>query len=112
MAERSSEIRFTVHLDEHQVPEHIEWRAQDGDAESSCKATMISLWDEREQNTLRIDLWTKEMKLDEMKAFFHQNLLTMADTFERATGEKEMAGHMRAFGKYFGEEMLGVGKEE
>jgi hypothetical protein len=27
------------------------------------------------------------MTVDEMKQFFHQSLLTMADTFEKATGE-------------------------
>lgn len=57
---------------------------------------------------LRIDLWTKQMTTDEMKAFFHQNILTMADTFERATGEGRMAAQMRDFGKYFAEHMLNV----
>lgn len=105
---RTSEIRFTVSLDENQVPERIEWQAEDGAVKSTCKSALISVWDEQEQNALRIDLWTKEMTTDEMKSFFHRQLLTMADTFERATGEKDMAKHMRAFGHYFGEEMLGI----
>lgn len=108
MAGRKSEIRFTIHLDENQVPERIEWQAEDGDARSDCKAALISLWDANENNTLRIDLWTKEMTTDEMKAFFHQNLLTLSDTFERATGEGKMAAQMRDFGAYFAEHMLNV----
>lgn len=106
MPPKRSEIRFTVQLDENHVPERIEWEAEDGGARSTCKATLISLWDEREQNTLRIDLWTKEMTVDDMKAFFHQNIMTMADTFERATGEGKMAAQMRDFGGYFAEHML------
>lgn len=103
---KTSQIRFTVSLDENQVPERIEWEADDANAKSECKSTLISLWDAKEQNTLRIDLWTKEMTTDEMKAFFHQNIMTMADTFERATGEGKMAAQMRDFGAYFAEHML------
>ena len=73
---------------------------------------LLALWDEREQNTLRIDLWTKTMSVEDMKRFFHQNILTMADTFERATGEGRMAAQMRDFGAYFAEHMLGVKPEK
>jgi gliding motility-associated protein GldC len=111
MASKTSQIRFDVTLDEHLVPERIEWEADDQPGRNSARSALISLWDERERNSMRIDLWTKEMTTDEMKAFFHQNLLTLADTFERATGEKEMAGHMRAFGRYFGEKMCGIDPE-
>ncbi|MFZ1687234.1 MAG: gliding motility protein GldC [Flavobacteriales bacterium] len=104
----TSQIRFTITLDENKVPERIEWEADDASAKSECKSTLISLWDAKEQNTLRIDLWTKAMTTDEMKSFFHQNILTMADTFERATGEGKMAAQMRDFGGYFAEHMLGV----
>lgn len=103
---RASEIRLTVQLDENNVPERIGWEAEDGGAKSASKAVLLSLWDEQEKNTLRIDLWTKEMTVEEMKAFFHQNILTMADTFERATGEGKMAAQMRDFAAYFAEHML------
>ena len=105
---KTSQIRFTVSLDENHVPERIEWEADDANAKSECKSTLISLWDAKENNTLRIDLWTKQMTTDEMKAFFHQNIMTMADTFERATGEGKMAAQMRDFGAYFAEHMLNV----
>jgi gliding motility-associated protein GldC len=103
---RTSEIRLSVQLDENNVPERIGWEAEDGGMKSASKAVLLSLWDEQEKNTLRIDLWTKEMTVEEMKAFFHQNILTMADTFERATGEGKMAAQMRDFAAYFAEHML------
>jgi len=103
---KTSEIRLSVHLDANNVPERIDWEAEDTATKSTSKAVLLSLWDEKEKNTLRIDLWTKEMTVEEMKAFFHQNILTLADTFERATGEGKMAEQMRDFGAYFAEHML------
>ena len=73
---------------------------------------MISLWDAHEKNTLRIDLWTTEMMVDEMKQFYHQNLLSMADTLERATGEVEAAKAMRNFAQEFGERLKLVMKNK
>lgn len=109
---KSSEIKFAVHLDENMVPEKIDWSAEDGGVQSACKSVLIALWDEKEKNTLRIDLWDKEMTVDEMKHFFHQNLMTMADTFERATGEKEMSQDMRDFSIYFADKMGLIDKSE
>jgi gliding motility-associated protein GldC len=103
---RTSDIRLSVQLDENNVPDRIDWEAEDGGVRSSSKAVLLALWDEQEKNTMRIDLWTKEMTVDEMKAFFHQNLLTLADTFDRATGEARMAAQMRDFAAYFAEHML------
>ncbi|MBZ0206759.1 MAG: gliding motility protein GldC [Flavobacteriales bacterium] len=105
MAEKSK-IQITVQLDENKVPEHIEWEAEDGGGKGESRAVLLSLWDSAELNTMRIDLWTKEMTTDEMKAFFHQNFLTLADTFERATGEDKMAAQLRDFAAYFAKHML------
>lgn len=102
----TSEIRISLQLDENKVPERIDWTAEDTGTKSVSKAMLLSLWDDQEKNTMRIDLWTKEMTVEEMKAFFHQNILTLADTFERATGEGKMAAQMRDFGAYFAEHML------
>ncbi len=102
---KKSEIIFTVTLDENNLPEKIDWSASDQAENSISKAVMISLWDADENNTLRIDLWTKDMKIDEMKQFYHQSLLSMADTFERATGETEASEEMRSFAQHFGEKM-------
>jgi len=102
---KTSEIKFTVTLDEKNMPQKIDWSASDGGVLSTSRAIMLSVWDAEEKNTLRIDLWTKEMMVDEMKQFYHQTLLSMADTLERATGEKEAAKAMRNFAQEFGERM-------
>ncbi len=102
---KKSEIKFTVTLDEDKMPVKIDWSASDVQKESIGKAVMIGVWDGEEQNTLRIDLWTKDMMVDEMKQFYHQNLLSMAESFGRATGEKEAAAAMRSFAQEFGERM-------
>lgn len=102
---KDSEISINVKMDENQVPEKMSWKTTDGSNSGDVKAIMLSVWDESTRNTMRIDLWTKEMKVDEMKFFVHQSLLTMSDTFERATGEKEMTMAMKDFCDYFAEKM-------
>ena len=98
---KESEIKFNIKLDENQVPEKISWKAEgsEKDGSNQSKAIMLALWDQEENNTLRIDLWTKEMMVDEMKKFTCQNIITMADAFERSTGEQGIAKEIRDFGK-------------
>lgn len=106
MAAKKSEIKFFVELDDNKVPEKLSWTAEDGgiDAEDS-KAIMLSIWDHQAKETMRIDLWTKDMPVDEMKIFFHQTLVAMADTFQRATTDEKMADTMRDFCEYFAEKL-------
>jgi gliding motility-associated protein GldC len=66
---------------------------------------MLSVWDSKSKESLRIDLWTKEMPVDEMKIFFHQTLVTMSDTFYRATGDEKMTDTMKQFCDYFAEKL-------
>lgn len=102
----TSEIKFTVELDENRVPEKLMWTAQDGGIQlEEAKAMLLSIWDSNAKETLRIDLWTKDMPVDEMKIFFHQTLVAMADTFERATQDEKMSGTMRDFCDYFAEKL-------
>ena len=101
-----SEIKFLVELDENRVPENIFWTAQDGGVHlEEAKAMLLSVWDSKTKETLRIDLWTKEMPVDEMKIFFHQTLVAMADTFERATQDEKMTATMKDFCDYFAEKL-------
>lgn len=102
---KKTEIKFEIQLDENNVPERIHWAASDNGMTAEAKAMMISVWDLKESNTMRIDLWNKEMHVDEMKQMVHQTMLTMADSFERATNERAMAGAMREFCAYFAEKM-------
>ncbi len=100
-----SQITFNVGVDENHVPESLSWKASDNDESGDCKATMISIWDAKEANTLRIDLWTKDMDVEDMKLFTYQTMMTMADTFARATGEDQLADEMRFFANQMGEKM-------
>ena len=101
-----SEIKFLVELDENRVPENIFWTAQDGGVQlEEAKAMLLSVWDSKTKETLRIDLWTKEMPVDDMKIFFHQTLVAMADTFERATQDEKMTATMKDFCDYFAEKL-------
>ncbi|MCK5824405.1 MAG: gliding motility protein GldC [Ichthyobacteriaceae bacterium] len=113
MSDNKSVINLEIELDENKIPEKITWSAKDGGiVDASAKAMLLSVWDEKENETFRIDLWTKEMELDEMKKFFHQTLHSMADTLERATSEQKMADELRDFTKHFGEEIGLLKKEE
>jgi gliding motility-associated protein GldC len=107
MSDKKKEISITVELDENDVPTSIDWNATDKEGEgiANCRAMLLSMWDPEKQDTLRLDLWTKEMTIDEMKVFFHQTLITMADTFENATEEKEITEDMRDFTSYFADKM-------
>ncbi|QMU65973.1 MAG: gliding motility protein GldC [Flavobacteriaceae bacterium] len=104
--QHTSEIKFTIGLDENKIPEDIFWSAEDGGIKNSAsKAILISVWDHLRKDTLRMDLWTKDMPVDEMKQFFHQTLMSMAATFERATNDHKMSATMRDFCDYFAEKL-------
>ncbi|MCA0154310.1 gliding motility protein GldC [Winogradskyella vincentii] len=101
-----SKIELNVELDENRVPEKLNWSAQDGGIDNEeAKAIMLSVWDSNAQETLKIDLWTKDMPVDEMKLFFHQTLVTMSDTFMRATHDEKMTATMKDFCDYFAEKL-------
>jgi gliding motility-associated protein GldC len=102
----TSKIEFTVGLDENKVPEELHWNAEEGGiSNEEAKALMISVWDSKAKDTLKMDLWTKDMPVDEMKQFFHQTLVSMAGTFESATNDEKMSATMRDFCDYFAEKL-------
>ena len=106
MANSKYEIKFDIELDDNKIPEKMHWTAKDGGVvNQETKAIMLSVWDAKSKESLRIDLWTKDMPVDEMKIFFHQTLVAMTDTFQRATGDKKMAGAMTDFCDYFAEKL-------
>lgn len=102
----TSKIEFEIGLDENKVPEKIFWNAEEGGVnKDETKALMLSVWDAKKKDTLRIDLWTKDMPVDEMKQFYHQTLVSMSQSFERATNDEKMAATMRDFCEYFAEKL-------
>lgn len=99
---RKTKITIDVELDNNHVPETITWNAEDGGIEHQpTKATMISVWDEKAREALRIDLWTKDMPLDEMKIFIHQILVSLGQTYNRASGEEDVAQWMEEMAEEF-----------
>jgi gliding motility-associated protein GldC len=93
---KKSEIYFSIALDDQHVPEAISWRATDaGDEINFAKAINIALWDRSEAGTMKIDLWTKDMPVDEMKRFYIDTIGSMAESLKVATGDLEMANKMR-----------------
>ncbi len=104
--EKKSKIDIEITTNENKVPKKIIWSAEDGGVtNASAKAMILSLWDEKSENAMRIDLWNDEMSVDEMKKFFHQTLLTLADSFEKATGEKNMSEDLRDYCFHFADKM-------
>lgn len=90
---KKSEIKFTIHLDDDNVPEKIFWDADDkGDTlNSETKAIALSLWDHMQKNTLRIDLWSKDMPVDEMKRFYIDTLGGLSQSLLNSTGDEVMS---------------------
>ena len=101
---KKSEINISVTLDNDNFPEDIRWEATGSGMEGlkAAKSLMISLWDSTDPGTLRIDLWTKKMMIEEMQRFFYETFSSMAETYERATQEKETAATIRQFAEQFG----------
>lgn len=103
---KTSRISVNVGLNENNLPLAMKWSADDGGVENSqTKAMLLSLWDPAANNTMKIDLWTKDMSVEEMKQFFHQTLLTMSDTFEKATGEHNICEDLRDYCHHFADKM-------
>ena len=98
-----STITIDVMMDENQVPDSISWNATNTGAENAkkAKAMMLSFWDGAEKTALRIDLWAKDMMVDEMADFFFQTMMTMADTYGRATKYAEQVEEMKKFAHDF-----------
>ena len=98
-----STITIDVLLDPNKVPEQISWQATDSNTEMAqkAKAMCVAFWDGADKSALRIDLWTKDMMVDEMGDFYYQLLMTMADTFKRATKQDELSEEIKTFAKGF-----------
>lgn len=85
--------------------ERIAWQADDAPepGPQEAKAMILALWDAEARNSLRIDLWTKEMSVDDMNDFFFQTLLSMAETYQRATNGRTLAAEIKLFAQAFAE---------
>ena len=103
---KTSEISIKVGLNENNLPIGMKWTAEDGNmSDAPAKAMLLSLWDPEQMSAMKIDLWTKDMSVEEMKQFFHQTLLTLSETFEKATGEHAICEDLRDYCYHFAEKM-------
>lgn len=111
---KTSQIRINIGLDEQNVPVHIDWDADNSPNSGKplpAKAILMALFDRENLDTVKIDLWTKDMQVNEMDRFFFQTLRAMADTYYKATQNRDLAVDMQKFVHYFGEK-TGILKEQ
>ena len=95
---RKTQINFNIDLDKNNIPDRILWDASDKPdaAPSETKSISISLWDQNQKNTLRIDLWTKDMPVEEMKQFYIDCLGGLGQSILTSTGDEFMANETNA----------------
>ena len=112
---KTSKIDVEIGLDAENVPVRLRWQAEDNPGQTGmeeCKGMLLSLFDKRTQDTLKIDLWTKDMQVGEMDRFFYQTLRGLADTYFKATQNQQLAGDFRQFVEYFGKQTKVVKEEK
>ena len=92
-----AEIKISIELDEKKIPQELSWEATDSESEGSqeCKAFMLNLWEPGTGHTLSMNLWENSMSIPEMNDFVFQSLIQIADTYEKATNQKELAEKIR-----------------
>jgi len=110
MANRS-DIRLSVYQDGGGIDE-IRWEADEGPepGEQVAKAMILALWDAERRNALRIDLWTKDLSVDDMNDFFFQTLMSLADTYRNATNDSGLMAEIKLFAREFAEKAAKAAK--
>jgi len=101
---RTTKIEITVELDEERMPTKISLEGSDFEEAQLAKGMLLSIFDRERRDTLKIDLWTKEMQVAEMDRFMFQTLRGLADTYNNSTNNSQLAGALRQFVDYFGQE--------
>lgn len=111
---RTSEINLAITLDEKNIPERMVWDATDAQVEGikETQAMLFALWDAQAKTGLSIDLWTKEMTVQEMNLFFYQTFMTMSETFQRATNNLVLSQMIHKFAQEFIDEVKRQEKAE
>ena len=97
-------LKFEVTLDENNLPEGIDMLGDEVDDSSiNLKALMIAAWDSKKKETLRVDIWTKDMPVNDMFILYHQNMMGMATSLEKSTSEGKLAEGLRDYCAFFAE---------
>lgn len=109
-----SNITINVVLDTDKVPQQISWSASGSTAASlqKAKAMFVAFWDAADKSAMRIDLWTKDMMIDEMADFYYQVFTTMGDTFHRATKHESLGNDIKSFAREFHKKFTDIEREK
>lgn len=101
-AMKRSEIKLRVDRSDDGI-EAIRWEADEAPVpgEQEAGAMLLALWDPTARNAMRIDLWTKEMTVQEMNEFVFQTLMSLADSYQGATRNKDLAAELKLFARDF-----------
>jgi len=101
---KKEKFSIDVLMDENLIPEDLQWSSSQGNGQSEkASAALIYLWNAQKNETFSLDLWTKKMSVDEMNKMMFQTIMTLANSYEKATSEDQLANAMRDFGEFFGE---------
>jgi len=102
---KKSTLKFDLELDENNVPKKIIMNSSDNqDDNILLTSVIIAAWDEKTKETLRVDLWTKDMMVNEMFIMYHQTLMSMANTLSKSTSQDKLAGALRDYCAFFAQE--------
>ncbi len=97
IVKKYSEIKLKVGLNSNNIPLEMHWSAADGDVENApVKAVLFSVWDPIEKNTMKIDLWTKDMPVEEMKRFYIDCLGGLAQSALTSTGDEYISNEINS----------------
>jgi len=112
VVKKRSTISVEVGLNAEQMPVQLKWNASDkpGPAEA-CKGMLLALFNEQTKETMKIDLWTQDLQVVEMDRFMYQTLRGLADTYNKATGNTELANQMQQFVFFFGQATGAIPKQ-
>ena len=95
---KKSTINFTVELDQNNIPDKIFWEATDkpDPGLTETKSLSVAIWDHLQKNTLRIDLWAKDMPVEDMKRFHIECLGGIAQSILTSTQDEHMSSEVNA----------------
>ena len=104
MSSKTSNIQVAVGLDEERMPVDMTLSGSDFPEPQAVKAMLLSVFDVERRETLKVDLWTRDMQVIEMDRFMFQTLRGLADTYRNATNNTALANAMQQFVDYFGKQ--------
>lgn len=99
-----SKLEIEVGLDDQYIPERISWKSLDSNQPQplEAKALLVSIFEKESLDTLKLDIWTKEMQVMEMDRFMFQTLNALCESYLKATNNVQLSNEFRSFVNHFG----------